>query len=72
MRVEFNQPAIVVGALALTAVNVKRMGISLTQAEEAANTLGRPTSRSLVDIVDARIRSPLFHNGLEYFQLLSL
>jgi hypothetical protein len=42
-----------VEALALTAVHAKRMGTLLTQAEKAANTLGRPTSKSLVDIVDA-------------------
>lgn len=49
--IEFNQPAIIVEALALTAVHAKRTGTLLTEAENLSNARGKSPNRSLVDIV---------------------
>lgn len=51
--VEFNQPAFIVEALAMTATHNKTLGKLLTEAEKLALSQGRPTDRSLTEIVEA-------------------
>jgi hypothetical protein len=51
--VEFNQPALIVEALAQTATHNKTLGSFLTKAEKLALSSGKPPDRSLASIVQA-------------------
>jgi Questin oxidase-like len=48
---EFHQPALIVEALAETAVSVSRMGNFLSFIEEKAISAGNPNTKSLVQII---------------------
>ena len=62
--VEFNQPALIVEALAQTATHNKTLQAFLTKAEKLAILNGKPTGKSLASIVktiygDERIRATM-------------
>ena len=51
--IEYKQPALVVEALAETAVHALRLGSFMPNVEKVANQKGRPTKKTVVEIVEA-------------------
>jgi hypothetical protein len=51
--IEFNQPALVVEGLALTITSANRVGDYFEQAEKNAASIGQPSSKSLLELIQA-------------------